>query len=133
VAVVHASWRSTVSGITEHLITAITKELKCQAHEMIACICPSAGPECYEVGPEVRDAAIKGMGSHADTFFKPYGAKLHFDLWRANTDALLRSGLCSEHIHVAGLCTLCNNNLFPSHRKEGEAAGRFVAAIGLAW
>jgi copper oxidase (laccase) domain-containing protein len=32
---------------------------------------------------------------------------------------------------VAGVCTLCRNDLFPSHRREGEAAGRFAAVIGL--
>ena len=127
----HASWRSTVACIVERLITRLNQELDCQPHHLIACICPSAGPECYEVGPEVRDAAIKGIGAHAGVFFKQHGVKLHFDLWKANSDALLRCGLRMEHIHVAGLCTLCRNDLFPSHRKEGEGAGRFVAAIGL--
>jgi hypothetical protein len=33
---------------------------------------------------------------------------------------------------VAGICTLCRNDLFPSYRREGNAAGRFAAALGWA-
>ncbi len=105
--------------------------LGCDPGDLVACLCPSAGPECYEVGPEVQEAALEGIGPHAAAFFIPGPAQLHFDLWSANVDALIRGGLNRENVHVAGLCTLCRNDLFPSHRREGPGAGRFVAAIGL--
>ncbi len=127
----HASWRATVAGIAPMVIKQMTS-LGCQPSDLVACICPSAGPECYEVGAEVRTAAVNGIGSHAAAFFRPGpGGKSHFDLWAANVDALVRSGLMRESIHIAGVCTLCRNDLFPSHRREGDAAGRFVAVIGL--
>jgi copper oxidase (laccase) domain-containing protein len=43
----------------------------------------------------------------------------------------MHAGLAPESIHIAGICTLCRNDLFPSHRREGNAAGRFAAVIGL--
>ena len=127
----HASWRATVAGIVPAVIERMV-DLGCDPADLVAGICPSAGPECYEVGPDVRAAALEGIGPHAAAFFQtgPSG-KDHFDLWAANTDALLRSGLQAESIHVAGMCTLCRNDVFPSHRCEGEAAGRFAAVIGL--
>ena len=107
-------------------------EFGCEPDELIACVCPSAGPCCYEVGAEVRDAAVRGIGPHAAGFFHPApSGKDHFDLWHANVDALTRAGIARQSIHVAGICTLCRNDLFPSHRREGEAAGRFAAVIGL--
>lgn len=128
----HASWRSTVAGIVPSLIAHMVQTSGCQPSALVACICPSASPECYEVGSEVREAALQAMGAHAQAFFKAGNpGKYYFDLWAANTDALLRSGLGLENIYVAGLCTICEEDLFPSYRREGNKAGRFVAAIGL--
>jgi len=127
----HASWRATVAGIVPAVVRQMVA-LGCQPADLVACICPSAGPECYEVGDEVRSAAVREIGPHADAFFRSgRGGKDHFNLWAANVDALVRSGLAAEGIHVARVCTLCRNDVFPSHRCEGEAAGRFAAVIGL--
>ena len=126
----HASWRSTVAGVTSNLIHAMEQDLLCRPQDLVACICPSAGPECYEVGPEVRDQALAHLGVHAKSFFVAQKrGKFLFDLWQANTHCLVQSGLTPDNIHNAGLCTLCHNELFPSYRKEGDTAGRFVAAI----
>jgi YfiH family protein len=126
----HASWRATVAGITPAVVCRMV-EMGCDPGDLVACICPSAGPECYEVGDEVLAAAIQGIGPPAAEFFRrgPRG-KLHFDLWHANTDAMIRVGLEPAHIHVAGVCTLCRNDLFPSHRRESDTCGRFAAVIG---
>jgi len=132
----HASWRGTVARIAAGLIGQMTGQ-GALAENIVACICPSAGPCCYEVGPEVLDAAMAGIGPHAGQFFtaspaqpgRPGKPAMHFDLWSSNTDQLLRAGLGGSNIHVAGLCTLCRNDLFPSHRLEGDRAGRFAAVI----
>jgi hypothetical protein len=144
----HASWRATVAGIVPATVRRMV-DLGCRPCDLVACICPSAGPCCYEVGEEVRSAAVEGIGPHAAAFFRPSGwqrqaelvdgpsgtspisSKYQFDLWQANTDALVRVGLAPESVHVSGVCTLCRNDLFPSHRKEGNAAGRFAGVIGL--
>jgi YfiH family protein len=127
----HASWRSTVAGVTPNLIKGMIRDLHCHAQDLVACICPSAGPECYEVGSEVYDQAIAQLGPHAHTFFVAQNDRFLFDLWQANIHALTQCGLLPDHIHIAGICTLCHNDQFPSYRKEGDQAGRFVAAICL--
>jgi len=127
----HASWRSTVAGITGRLVHAMARAAGCDPGEFIAGICPSAGPECYAVGPEVREAAVRSIGPHAAGFFENHNSRLHFNLWQANRDALICSGMNPENIHCAGLCTLCRNDLFPSYRVEGAEAGRFLAAVGV--
>jgi YfiH family protein len=127
----HASWRATVAGIVSAVVLRML-DFGSETRDLVACIGPSAGPECYEVGNEVREAALRGIGSHADAFFRPGpNGKDHFDLWQANTDALLRAGVPAESIHVAGVCTMCRNDLFPSHRREGEPAGRFASVLAL--
>jgi YfiH family protein len=127
----HASWRATVAGISPAVVRRMVG-LGCDPSDLVACICPSAGPECYEVGEEARATVVNGIGPHAEGFFRPGPAgKPHFDLWHANTDALTRAGVPAQSIHVSGVCTMCRNDLFPSHRREGDAAGRFAAVIAL--
>ena len=131
VGVAHASWRGTVGRIASKLISTLVDRFRVEAGNVIACICPSAGPCCYEVGPEVRDVAIEGIGQRAEQFFLNRDGKLHFDLWAANRDELTQAGLRPENIHHSGLCTICNNDRFPSYRAEGSSAGRFIAVVGI--
>lgn len=127
----HASWRATVAGIVPAVVRHMI-DLGCRARDLVACIGPSVGPQCYEVGEEVREAALRAIGSHAEAFFQPGpSGKDHFDLWLANAHALLQAGVPPEAVHVAGICTICRNDLFPSHRREGEQAGRFASVLAL--
>lgn len=127
----HASWRSTVQGITGRLIAAMAARGGAEPGRLVCAIAPSAGPCCYEVGPEVRAAALAGLGAHAGGFFAPRGdGRFVFDLWAANVDQLRRAGVLPARIGVAGVCTLCRNDLFPSWRREGERAGRFASIVG---
>jgi copper oxidase (laccase) domain-containing protein len=98
------------------------------------------------VGPDVLAAARETLGPGAERFFHrrtpemwvsqgldpAYGlrdGKMYFDLWQANRAQLLEAGLSEENIHVAGVCTMTRNDLFPSYRLEGASAGRFAAVI----
>ncbi len=124
----HASWRSTVRGITAALLAAMTGAGGDPAAGR-AVICPSAGPCCYEVGGEVRQEALDRLGAAAAACFAPHGERWRMDLWRANSEQLNRAGLPAARISVAGVCTICGEG-FPSHRRQGAAAGRFAAVIG---
>ena len=129
VGMAHASWRGTVKRIAEEFVAKLVA-LGARPQAIVACISPSAGPCCYEVGQEVLDAAVAGIGQDAERFFRPVGGGKHLmDLWAANADQLVRAGLRPMNVHVAGKCTMCRNDLFPSHRKEGSRAGRFAAII----
>ena len=126
----HASWRSTVQGITGRMIGTMVARGADPAR-LVCAIAPSAGPCCYEVGAEVRAAALAGIGPHAAEFFAARAdSRFVFDLWAANVDQLRRAGVLPAHITVAGVCTLCRNDLFPSWRREGERAGRFASIVG---
>jgi len=125
----HASWRSTVARVTSTLMSRLLDAglLDTTAR---ALICPSAGPCCYEVGPEVRQAARRELGEDALAFFAPGGERWRLDLWAANTRQLTDSGVPAAAITVTGHCTICGGDLYPSHRRQGAAAGRFAAFIG---
>ena len=125
----HASWRSTVLGITGRLAGILTAE-NVDPAAMHAWICPSAGPCCYEVGDEVRDRAIAGLGPSAERFFLPHADRWILDLWSANRDQLERAHVPAAAIGIAGECTICGRTRYPSYRREGAKASRFAAVIG---
>jgi YfiH family protein len=130
VGVAHASWRATVGLIAMKLVERMTVSLGARPGDLIACLCPSAGPCCYEVGQDVVRAAVSGIGPQSAKFFASRGGKTYFNLWAANVDQLARAGLRSSSIEVTAVCTICGPEIFPSFRRQGEPAGRFVAAIG---
>ena len=130
VGTAHASWRGTVAKVTQEMIRQM-QAMGARPERTVVGICPSAGPCCYEVGPEVRQQVLDQLGPHAEAFFIPRGHGIHFDLWSANRDQLLGCGVAAEHIHISGLCTMCRNDIFPSHRKEADQAGRLAAGICL--
>ena len=128
----HASWRGTACQIAAELVRQMAAK-GAAADRVVACICPSAGPCCYEVGPDVLEAMTQKVGPHVVEFFRerPEKRGQTLDLWSANRDQLLRAGLREKNVHISGICTMCANEIFPSHRREGAAAGRFAAVIGL--
>ncbi len=125
----HASWRSTVQGIAGKLVSELVKAGTVPS-TLAAILCPSAGPCCYEVGPEVREKAIRKLGSDAGQFFRPSTDRWILDLWSANAAQLTASGISSDAIAIARECTICGPTRYPSYRREGALAGRFAAIIG---
>ncbi|HOX24612.1 MAG TPA: polyphenol oxidase family protein [Candidatus Krumholzibacteria bacterium] len=131
VGVAHASWRSTVRRITVAAVERMRDELGVDPATISAGIGPSAGPCCYEVGPEVRDEALARLGGGGSRFFAPAGDRWHLDLWAANLAQLAAAGVPESRVCACRICTICRGERFWSWRVQREAAGRFAAVIGL--
>lgn len=133
VGMAHASWRSTIKRIAVNLIEIMLKNFGANPAEIIACVGPSAGPDQYEVGRDVFDAAVEHLGPDASSFFTKTNQpdKWHMDLWSANASQLMQTGVGFMNLYTARVCTIARNDLFPSVRAEGHNAERFAAVIGL--
>jgi copper oxidase (laccase) domain-containing protein len=59
------------------------------------------------------------------------GGKGHLDLIAALDADRRAAGLDPERFHDLGMCTRCTPGEFFSHRREGSASGRMMAAIGI--
>ena len=141
VGMAHASWRGTISRIAAKLVAAMSAHYWLDLSQTVGCICPSAGPCCYEVGatvlsqtrgldsPGPGEADSSAVDVGVERFFPVRDGKTYFDLWSANAHQLVRAGLSARNVHVAGVCTICRNDLLPSYRVEGSAAGRFAAVV----
>jgi YfiH family protein len=130
VALVHAGWRGTVIKAPAAAVEAMAANFGSNPADLVAGIGPSIGPCCYEVGDEVVAAVDEAFGD-SDVVIREPGKKARLDLWEANAQTLRGTGISSNRIEVAGICTRCRNDLFFSHRAEGSPAGRFAVVAGI--
>mgnify|MGYP000179826803 CR=1 FL=1 len=120
---VHASWRCTVARLTEQVVRALTAEYGVRPADLRVGIGPGAGPCCYEVQQDVYDAARELRAR--DAAFQRRDGRLYFDLGRANLAQLAAAGVPPPQVELAGLCTLCHNDLLYSFRREKAGCGHF--------
>lgn len=111
VAMLHCGWRGLTAGIVRRGAEAVDA-----TH---AAIGPGIGPCCYEVGAEVL-AGFERMGSGLAS-----GQML--DLPEVARRLLGEAGV--GEIESADLCTCCEEELFFSHRRNGETGRQ----AGIAW
>ena len=130
-AAVHAGWRGTCARVAVAAIETMSGHFDSNPADLLAAIGPSAGPEDYEVGDPVFDAFAKaGHSAHdLDRWFRRSFAKPHLDLWRANADQLIASGLGAERVFTSGLSTVSHPDVFDSYRVSGDAAGRMAGLV----
>ena len=132
VAAVHAGWRGTVLRIVQKALDFMTTNCGCDARNMIAGIGPSIGQEAFEVGEEVVDA-FREAGFPMDRILRRFSdtGKAHINLWEANRWLLMETGVLSEHIEVAGICTYTHHTDYFSARRLGINSGRILSGIYL--
>lgn len=125
IAVVHVGWRGLLNGVVQQAAYSM------MSAPGSAVIGPSIGPCCFTVDSEVADAFARRYGPQ--TVLQDPNAKeddnraakvRRVDLWEAATRALEEVGINPSRIASPRLCTACNADLFFSHRRDGQAAGR---------
>jgi YfiH family protein len=135
IAAIHAGWRGTAGRITERTVADMMLLHGVNTSDCIAALGPSACAECYEVGEDVIERFKKEFGYWRKllTNFKENG-KAHLDVRAANIQQLIFCGFTEDRIHSADYCTMHQNELFFSYRKEGNiqpsSVGRLLAVIG---
>ncbi|BDE96735.1 polyphenol oxidase family protein [Raoultibacter timonensis] len=122
--VVHAGWRGVVNGIAEdavRLLSRLDKEdgLGATASRTNVYLGPHIHSECFETGEDVRAQFVDRFGSACAP------DRTHVDLGAALRTGLAREGV--ERVCDAGVCTVCDNDRFFSHRAQNGTAGRHGA------
>ncbi|HEX2923759.1 MAG TPA: peptidoglycan editing factor PgeF, partial [Chloroflexota bacterium] len=130
VAVVHAGWRGTVARVPAAALHFMVTQYGSEPSDVRAGIGPSIGPCCYQVGQEVATKAEQVFTGTGVVSPGPDGTP-HFDLWSANAETLMRSGVAEESVAISRICTRCRSDLFFSHRALGSPSGRFAMVGGI--
>jgi len=121
-AVVHCGWRGNVSDILGYAVKQMELRLGAIPSRLMAAISPSLGPCCAEF--------LEYEKIFPPDFEKYMVGQCHFDLWELSRGQLMKAGLKSKNITVAGICTKCRKDYFFSYRGEGKT-GRFCASAML--
>ena len=92
------------------------------------------GKSCGVSSVRQRGEARIAEGIHGEKVLERWfsdGAtgRPYLDLWQANRDQLVASGLSEDAVFVAGLCSKTYGGLMHSYRAEGQKAGRMVGII----
>lgn len=126
IAAVHAGWRGTALGISAKVIRLMRNQYGSLPHDILAAVGPSIGPCCYEVDNVAADA-FKTQKDHK-FFLIPKAAKNKWmvDLPEANRRQILDCGIPETNIELSGWCTMCNQDIFFSHRGAGGVTGRQI-------
>jgi len=127
IAAVHSGWRGTVKQILRKTVEKMQTVFGSKPQDLYAAIGPSIGVCCYQVGPDVEEAAIRSFGNRDFLEYRETG--IYFDLWAANRFQLLELGVSPAHIDILNICTSCNNDRFYSARRGDK--GRQLAGIML--
>jgi polyphenol oxidase len=134
-AAIHAGWRGTAGRITERTVADLMQSHGVNPRNCIAALGPTACAACYEVGEDVIEKYKKEFRYWRNLFvnFKE-GGKAHLDIRAANLQQLAFCGFTEDRIHLAEYCTMHQNDLFFSYRREGKgqpsSVGRSLSVIG---
>jgi polyphenol oxidase len=126
VAAIHAGWKGTVNQIVAKTMAEMNKNFGTVGKNCFAYIGACISKENFEVNADVAN--------HFEEEFKTFDTekqKYFVDLKATNKAQLVDFGIPENQIEVTDYCTVSNNDLFFSHRKEKGNTGRMLAAIGL--
>ncbi len=128
VAAIHSGWL----GTTRQIVSKVTKHLiefeHCDPKQIKAYIGPSICQDCLEVMDNVIDL-VKQMDFDTSGFYYQTD-KLHYQLDNKglNKQMLLNLGVLEKNITVSSYCTVENDDLFFSYRKNKDS-GRNITII----
>jgi copper oxidase (laccase) domain-containing protein len=109
--------------VTGAALAAMTA-LGARPGRVIAGIGPAIGPDRYQVGEEVMEAARECFGEATPLAIQPDGTgRWLFDLWAANRIVLTEAGVAGEHIHLAAVGTGPPGPFFSN--RTARPGGRF--------
>ena len=127
VGAAHAGWRGTAMGIAGKTAQAMVREFGCDPKNIRAAIGPNIGFCCFETDADVPNAMVDALGEEAKPFIRPHGDKYYVNLKEINALWLRKAGV--EAIEISDACTVCQSNIYWSHRVTRGERGSQGAMI----
>lgn len=132
IALAHAGWRGTVARIAAKCLQLMSLVYGSRPENCLAALTPAAGICCYQVGEDLC-SMVRGAfpGKGESLLVVKEDGRRYFSLSRANKLVLIGAGIRENNIFDSGLCTICRQDLFFSHRGSGGRTGRMAALLML--
>jgi len=129
----HSGWRGTVLKIAEETVEKMVEVFGCDKKDIVIGIGPSIGKCCFQIDEPVVCEFNKNLPYAMDYINVDDKEKDHYkaDLWSINKRILMECGIPEENIEITDKCTMCNGDLFYSHRRMGSHRGSMAAYIAI--
>lgn len=129
----HSGWRGTAGKIGAVTVETMKREFASEPKELYAAIGPSICQDCYEVSEDVILEFQKAFSEEVwpSLFYKKENGKYQLNLWQANKQIFLETGILEAHISMPNLCTCCNPEFLFSHRASQGKRGNLGAFLGI--
>jgi YfiH family protein len=122
VGVAHAGWKGSVRGVLVNLIKSLHRNYGTKPSECLAAIGPTVTAPNYPVGPVVPTSFLRKREWATEYVYVTKG-KFHFDLPGANAHFLRECGIPGKAIDLCELCTVDEEEMLHSFRRDGVEAG----------
>ncbi len=129
IGVVHAGRKGTSLKIVGKTICRMVENFNSKPKNIVIGFGPGAGGCCYEVGYECLESFCHSYLSIERFAFEKENKKYMLDLKMANRLNALDEGILEENIFDCDVCTICNNDLFFSHRKKDTGRTMTIAML----
>ncbi len=124
VAAAHAGWRGLAAGVLD----ATLDHLDVPPAEVLVWLGPAIGPQCFEVGAEVREAFASQLPATEQAFVPSINAgRFMADIYQLARLRLAARGVTA--VYGGGYCTVSDPRFF-SYRRAPRT-GRFASLIWL--
>lgn len=120
IAAIHAGWRGLLAGVISNTLAAM------QQQNLLVWLGPAIGPDCFEVGAEVRDAFLEKSPAFNDAFKDQNNGKCFADIYRIARTELVSLGITD--IYGGLYCTVTEHERFYSYRRAAQT-GRMATLI----
>jgi YfiH family protein len=132
VAAVHSGWRGTLAGVLPKTIEQMQMTFGSDPASLLIAVGPGIRACCFKVGPDVARPFEKQYPGYPLAKPVPEQPEKRFlDLIKVLEIQMNLAGVRRGNCHDSGICPCCNTAEFFSHRAEGPASGRMMAAIAL--
>ena len=128
VAISHAGWRGTALKISHVTLDIMINELNSDIKNIKCAIGPAISMCCYNVQEDVAQKLLSTV-KNFDNLYEKRNNNIYVDLKNINRQQLIEYGINQNNIDVCPYCTVCNNDLFYSYRKENGVTNRHSAVV----
>ncbi|MDO9267921.1 MAG: peptidoglycan editing factor PgeF [Methylobacter sp.] len=131
VAAIHAGWRGLLAGVIGNTITSMQSPLPplCKRGgrgDFLVWLGPAIGPDCFEVGAEVRNAFLEKSAAFIKAFKEQNNGQWLADIYQLARIDLAMLGI--DKVYGGGFCTVTEHERFYSYRRDKQT-GRMATLI----
>ena len=105
----------------------MVREFGCDPKNIRAAIGPNIGFCCFETDADVPNAMVEALGEEVRPYICPKNDKYYVNLKEINALWLRRAGV--QTIEISDACTVCQSDVFWSHRVTRGQRGSQGAII----